>query len=174
MGDNNSLDWDQFDKDRPPSKSQRKRDMHELQKLSAALATLKIEILTGLNLPENLIDSITQAAKLKSSNARNRQLRHAAKILEDQQQLLEPIQQYFDAQANQAHRQAQHHRLVEHWRDRLVDPDEDALSDFFQSFPNTDRQQLTTLVRHARKEKKSAAAPIQQRKLFKYLRDQAR
>lgn len=158
---------------RGPSKSQLKRDMHRLQKLAGDIADLKAEIRANLGLPDLLLLSIEQAAKLKPSNARNRQLRHSAKLMEGEVELLENIFSFFDQRQKQAQKDVHRHKIVELWRDRLLDLDSNALSDFFDEFPATNRQELSTLVRNARKEKQAEKPPAAQRKLFKYLRDQA-
>lgn len=162
---------EQLDGSRRPNKSARKREMQALQKLVGDIANLKTEVRLSLALPDSLALSIEQAAKLKSSNARNRQLRHSAKLLEPDDELIERLQQYFDGQQNQARKVQQQQKQVEHWRDRLLDLSENALSDFFDAFPNSDRQEIGTLVRNARKEKQQEKPPTQQRKLFRYLRD---
>jgi ribosome-associated protein len=60
---------------------------------------------------------------------------------------------------------------VEQWRDRLLANEDNALSDFFDNYPNADRQVLRNLMRAAQKEKEHNKPPANARKLFKYLRD---
>lgn len=143
-----------------------------MQQLCAQMADLNSETLFDLGLPEGLYASIQQASKLKSSNARNRQLRHSAKLLNVEPELLDQVEHFFEERKGQARKEQQRHKQIEYWRDRLLDVNENALSALFQEFPETDRQQLSTLVRNARKEKQLEKPPAQQRKLFKYLRDQ--
>lgn len=156
-----------------PSKSARKREMQQLRVLAGEIADLNAELRESLQLSDSLALSIDQAAKLKSSNARNRQLRHAAKLIEQDEELQERARQFFEDQKNHARKALQKSKIAEHWRDRLLDLSSNALSDFFDEFPHTDRQELSTLVRNARKEKQLEKPPAQQRKLFKYLRDQS-
>ena len=171
------MDNQDIDSDAPeysgPSKSARKREMHQLQKLAGDIADLKQDARLSLGLPDSLQLSIEQATKLKSSNARNRQLRHAAKLLGNEDELLERIHQFFKDQQNSARKAIQKQKVAESWRDRLLDPSKNELSQCFDEYPQTDRQELSTLVRNARKEKQLEKPPAQQRKLFKYLRDQA-
>ena len=166
----NDLYTDEPEEDLGPSKSQKKRDMHAVQKLCDELAQLNADVWSRLELPDTLAESLEIAARIKSSGARNRQLRHAAKILVVDEDLLTYVNAYFDAQKNQARNEQNRHKLVEQWRDRLLE-DDDSLSQLFVNFPTTDRQELSTLVRNARKEKHLSKPPAQQRKLFKYLRD---
>jgi ribosome-associated protein len=152
------------------SKSQKKREMQAVQTLCDELARLNPESRASLELPLPLEESLQIAARIKSSGARNRQLRHAAKILAADETLLNAVTDYFEARKNEARHHQQKHKLVEQWRDRLLE-DEDALRELFDRYPETDRQELSTLVRNARKEQQLEKAPAQQRKLFKYLRD---
>lgn len=154
-----------------PSKSALKRGMHELRDLAGKIADLKSDARDSLNLPDSLALSIEQATKLKSSNARNRQLRHAAKRMEGEDELLERIHQYFEDKKNHAQKALKKQKMAEIWRDRLLDTGINALSDFFNEYPQVDRQELSILVRNARKEKQLEKPPAKQRKLFKYLRD---
>ena len=158
---------------REPSKSARKRQMNRLQKLAGTVADLKSDARASLQLPAALAASIDQATKLKSGSAKNRQLRHAAKLLEAEDELLEKINRFFAEQQNHARRAVARQKTAEIWRDRLLDTSENALGDFFDEYPQAGRQELGTLVRNARREKQLEKPPAQQRKLFKYLRDQA-
>jgi len=171
---NNSLDKSNtdFEEYSGPSKSSLKRGMQQLRVLADQIAHLKTDARATLELPDSLWLSIEQATKLKSSNARNRQLRHAAKLMEGEEELLERVHQFFEDQRNHSRKALQKQKTIETWRDRLLDLSTNALSDFFNEYPETDRQELGTLVRNARKEKQLEKPPAQQRKLFKYLRDQ--
>lgn len=166
-----NLDNDQFEDDLGPSKSRKKRDMRSVQQLCDELTQLNTETRGRLELPEPLLESIHIAVRIKSSSARNRQLRHAAKILAANEDLLESVKTFLEARKNQARHDQQRHKLVEQWRDRLLSDDQNALNELFTSYPQTDRQEVSTLIRNARRELQSAKPPAQQRKLFKYLRD---
>lgn len=162
---------EEAEKNFTPSKSQKKRQMLAVQGLCDELAKLNPEVRASLELPDPLEESIQIASRIKASSARNRQLRHAAKILVAEDDLLDSVSAYFEALKNEARHTRQRHKLIEQWRDRLLDNNEDALSELFNHYPETDRQELSTLVRNARKEQHLGKSPAQQRKLFKYLRD---
>lgn len=173
MNDKASKDDFETEEDLGPSKSSLKREMKKLRELADRVSQLKFSKRAALNMPDNLALSIELAVKLKSSNARNRQLRHSAKQLDGHEDIIERIEAYFAEQDSIASNSSLRHKQIEMWRDRLIDSNTDALSDFFIEFPEADRQELSTLVRNARKEtqKQQDKPPIQQRKLFKYLRD---
>ena len=57
-----------------PSKTQRKREMHELQELGARLVELNSEQLAEVGLPEDLHDAIEQVRRITKHEARRRQM----------------------------------------------------------------------------------------------------
>lgn len=156
----------------PPSKSALKRHMSELQRLAEAISKLKPDELANFDLPESLHESLRVVRKLKSSNARNRQLRHSSKILNScDDSLLMQLQSYFEGKQKQAQSNNRRHRLIESWRDKLLANPNEGVNELVKQFPNIERQEIRTLARLAAKELSLEKTPIQQRKLFQYLRD---
>lgn len=156
----------------PPSKSALKRRMSELQHLAGAVSKLKSDEFANFDLPESLHESLRAVGKLKSSNARNRQLRHASKILNNcDDTLLMQLEGYFEEKQKQAQSNSRRHKLVEEWRDRLMENPDEGVNALVEQFPNTERQEVRTLARLAIKERNLSKVPAHQRKLFRYLRD---
>ena len=60
---------------------------------------------------------------------------------------------------------------LERWRDRLIDGNDEDLERFVNEYPDTDRQQLRSLIRQAQHELARNKAPTASRKIFKYIRD---
>jgi ribosome-associated protein len=58
---------------------------------------------------------------------------------------------------------------LERWRERLIGEGDGAISDFLEEHPATDRQQLRTLVRAAKRDTERGK-PEAPRKLFRFLR----
>lgn len=167
-----SIDSGDAESDFAPSKSALKRRMTEIQNLCDLLSKLNLADLQSIDLPESLLDSLMTARRLKSSNARNRQLRHSAKLLDNcEESVLERITKYFEDKKANAQSNNRRHKLIEDWRDKLIENPNHGLAALIDDFPDTNRQELRTLVRLAAKEKARDAAPHQQRKLFTYLRD---
>ncbi len=157
--------------ERPPSKSQLKREAHALQQLGAALVEAPERDWLALQLPASLIEALRQAAKITSHSARKRQLQLIGKLMRaiDPQ----PIQQYFD-NLNQVSRQqvrAQHE--AEHWRERMISEGDSAIEAWLSEHPAGDRQHLRQLVRQASKEQATDKPPRSSRSLFRYLRETA-
>ena len=63
-----------------PSKTKRKEQMHEIQKLGVELPTLSKDQLAKLALPDTLLDAIKLAQKITSNGAISRQRQYGVKI----------------------------------------------------------------------------------------------
>jgi ribosome-associated protein len=142
-----------------PSKSQRKRDSHELQRLGQALAELSAERLASVAMPETLRDAIVEFKRTRSHEGRRRQMQYVGRLMRSAP--LEPIREAVDAvRLGRAQDALALHRL-ERWRDELV-ADDEALTRWSKAFPGSDLQQLRSLVRAARRERDQppAGAPV--------------
>jgi ribosome-associated protein len=149
------------------SKTQRKRDMHALQDLGAALVDLPADRLQQVDLPERLRDAVLEARKITKWGARRRQLQYIGRLMrEADAQAIRSQLGRWNEQAAQDN--ARLHR-AEQWRDRLLS-DDDALTELLQRFPQADARQLRTLSRGARQEAAQSSPPRSSRALFRMLR----
>src|SRR5712664_3872431 len=64
-----------------PSKTARKRAMHELQTLGERLVGLNPEQLAAIALPENLLYAVEQARRITKHEARRRQLQYIGRLM---------------------------------------------------------------------------------------------
>ena len=60
---------------------------------------------------------------------------------------------------------------LERWRDQLIEGNDERLEAFVNAYPDTDRQQLRSLIRHAQHEAAQKKPPAAARKVFKYIRE---
>ena len=151
------------------SKSQRKREANELLELAKNLISMPQSRLTGLPLDEDLREEVNFARAIKAHGARKRQLMTVGKMLRkrDNEALLDAVNN-----VDQKNRQVNarfHH--VEAWRDRLVDGDNQDLTELLEQGPEINVQTLRQLVRNAKKEAQLGKPPVAARKLFKLLRE---
>ena len=151
-----------------PSKSELKRQMLQLQELGKKLLTLNSKQLQSLPLTEELAAALTEYHRIKSHEARRRQLQRIGKLIRslDHESLARGVD-LFDA-SSEAH--AQHFQQLELWRERLINEDA-AVAEFIQQWPGCDQQKLRQLIRNARKELSAGKPPAQARKLFRFLRE---
>ncbi len=151
------------------SKSQRKREAHELLDLARTLISMPETRLEGLPLEPDLRREVDFARSIRSHGARKRQLMTVAKILRqrDTGPLLDAVHNI-----DQKNRQiTAHHHHIEAWRDRLIEGSDRLLSELLEQAPAINSQTLRQLIRNARKEAKLGKPPAAARKLFKLLRE---
>jgi ribosome-associated protein len=140
-----------------PSKSELKRQAHEQQALGEALAALPDTALAAAPMPDNLRDAIAEYQRTRSHEGRRRQRQLIGKLIRSAD--IEPLREAVAAsQLGRTHDALALHR-AEQWRNELVASD-DALTRWTAEHPQTDLQQLRTLIRNARKD---AALPPEQR-----------
>ena len=150
------------------SRSQKKREVEELQKLGAALVELAPALLATIALPEALAAAVREAQRIRSHEARRRQLQYIGKLMRSID--AEPVRAALAAVAGQSAAARARHRRLEDWRARLID-DDAALTEFAAARAGADLQALRTLIRNARKEIAGGKPPRAQRELFRVLRE---
>ncbi len=154
----------------PKSKTQLKREADQLHTLGKTLTEFNKEELARFNLPDTLNDAIIEMQNIRQRGASKRHLQYIGKLMRHIDP--EPIQKLVDTmQKREAGDKAQLHKL-EHWRDRLINEGDKALSALLEAYPNGDRQYIRQLIRSATKEQQQEKPPTAARKLFKYLRDE--
>ncbi|RYG06295.1 MAG: DUF615 domain-containing protein [Burkholderiales bacterium] len=136
----------------PPSKTQLKAEADEKQALGEALLTLRADLMAKLDLPEKLLDAITEARKITNFEGRRRQMQFIGKLMRPLD--TEPIRAAIDEQKNGSAQLTLALHLAEQWRDKLIASD-DALGEWLTAYPDTDSQQLRALIRQARKDAKA-------------------
>jgi ribosome-associated protein len=151
------------------SKSQLKRDAHELLALARQLISMPQARLDNLPLDEELRKEVDFARSIRSHGAKKRQLMTVGKMLRkrDNQALLDAVNK-----ADQVSRQQQaRFHMIEAWRDRLVEGSDNELSELLEKTAGANAQMLRQLIRNARKEARLQKPPSSSRKLFRLLRE---
>ncbi|WP_296056851.1 ribosome biogenesis factor YjgA [uncultured Amphritea sp.] len=154
------------------SKTQRKREMEELQALGARLPELNKEQLAKVPMSDILRAAVEEAQRLQPRcEAIRRQLQYIGRLMraEDADEIQTAIDR-FEA-GKQAHLQVFH--KLERWRDRLILGDNTDLEAYLEEDSGADIQHLRQLIRNAKKEASLDKPPATSRKLFKYLRERA-
>jgi ribosome-associated protein len=156
-----------------PSKTQLKKASHELQDLGEAVVALPDDRLAGLPIAESLLHAIREYKTTRSHEGRRRQMQYIGKLMRRADP--EPLREAVAAmQLGRAKDSLALHE-AERWRAELVASD-DALTRWTAKHPDSDLQQLRSLIRAARKD--AAVVPEQRsgkayRELFKFIREQA-
>ena len=147
-----------------PSRSQLKRDSQELRDMGAQLVQMPNAHLDKIAMDSTLLAAIKEARRLKSNDARRRQIQYIGKLMRNMD--LTEMRHSVEKLNHQSQTFRQHFAMLEQWRDRLIDEGNDAIEEFLTAFPNADRQQIRNLSRQAGREKTGSAKT----KLFKYLK----
>jgi ribosome-associated protein len=132
-----------------PSKTRRKAASHDLQALGEALIDMGDAHLSALGLIEPLFDAIRDLRRIRSHEARRRQIQLIGKLMRvaDVEPIREAVAQL---QLGRARDSLALHE-AERWRAELI-ADDAATTRFAKEHPDADLQQLRTLVRNARKD----------------------
>ncbi len=154
--------------DLPPSKTQLKAEADAQQALGVRLCELPKDKLLKLNLPEDLLTAIQESKKITANGAIRRHRQYLGRLMREID-TAPIIEQFARWDGKHTAENAYFHGL-ERWRDRLIN-DANALSEFIALHPNTDSQQLRTLIRNAQKELAASKPPKSSREIFKLLRD---
>ncbi|MDR0249728.1 MAG: DUF615 domain-containing protein [Burkholderiales bacterium] len=118
-----------------PSKSQRKREMHEVQALGEALVALSVAKLETLDLPERLFDAIVAVQTITRHEARRRQMQFIGRLMRDVDP--EPIRAFLAAQIEIPAAEKAKMALLENWRKRLLEEPVSSLEALAAKFPDT-------------------------------------
>jgi ribosome-associated protein len=152
------------------SKTEIKKEMHQLQDFGQKLIEMSKHQRSRLPLTEDLKDAMIVADKIRNKNeALRRHIRHIAKILVETD--LAPIHQAIDVMANKHQQETAKFTRLENLRDELIEQGNDAIEALLAEFELMERQKLKQLVRHAVKEKKAEKLGKHYRNLFAYLKE---
>lgn len=161
-----------------PSKSQLKREQHAVQEIILEIIALPKEQIANLPASENCQRELQVAARMRPSSSRNRQIRHLAKLVNKEPELLEAFTKL--TEKNKANRAESARRLheMEHWRDQILAGTDEDIFNFVERFGMENQQQLRQLRREyqklgamevsgAKKERAQTKQKELARKLFK-------
>jgi ribosome-associated protein len=162
-------DADPDDADARPSKSALKRQSHDLQALGLEVAELPDQRLAATPMPDGLREAILEYRRTKSHEGRRRQLQYVGKLMRsaDEAVLREAVAA---ARLGSARETLALHE-AERWRAELI-ADDTALTRWMQQHPDSDAQQLRSLVRAARRDAVAPEArqPRSHRELFQFIK----
>lgn len=155
------------DRDDRPSRSQLKRDMHELQQLGTDLAALGDRVVKEANLPSEVEEALLRIKKITKHEAKRRHMQYVGKLMRtfDTSHVREIVEA---AKLGRTVKTAEFHQL-EKVRDALVAGDDDLLQELFEAHPD-EGQRLRHLTLGARREQAKGKPPKDSRALFKLLR----
>jgi ribosome-associated protein len=154
------------------SKTEVKREMHQLQDFAQRLIEMSKHQRSRLPLSDDLKDAMVLADKITNKHeALRRHIRHTAKILLETD--LQPIHQAMEIMANKHQQETAKFVRLEALRDDLITQGNTAVESLIEDFPNIERQKIKQLIRNAAKEKKTEKLGKHYKNLFTYLKENA-
>jgi ribosome-associated protein len=169
-GDPSAEDGGVSEEDTRPSKTQLKQQSQALQDLGVAISKMSadrfLQLTASVDMPERLREAIETFRRTKSHEGRRRQMQFVGKLMRgaDEEALRQAVA---DATLGSAKDTLQLHE-TERWRAELMAHD-DAMTRWLQLHPDTDSQQLRSLVRAARRDAAGLAAEARQPKSYREL-----
>lgn len=158
--------------DHGPSRSAQRREALAVLELARRLVELPEAVLARVPMDEDLRDLVRSSRKVTAQIARKRQIQYLAKHLRRQDDdALALIRGAIEHDKAEHLREARALHAVEHWRDRLLEEGDAALSELLSQYPQADRQHLRQLARNAQQERLKNKPPHAFRDLFRELRD---
>ena len=154
--------------DNDVSRTQRKREAVDLQKIGERLTKLKPNELSQADLPEEVLDAITTLQRIRSNEARRRQLQFIGKLMRRID--IEPVLTLLDKLDGQSAAARFEFHQLERWRERLI-AEPDALTEYLNNHPQADRQQLRQQLNKVRKASSQERQKTESRALFRLLRE---
>ncbi len=153
----------------PKSKSQRKREMLELQDLGRTLSELRPDQLSSIPMDDSLRQALHELKAIRSHEAHRRQLQYVGKLMRSIE--TGPIRQALAGVQTGNVENTRRLHLAEKWRERLIGEGDAAVTDFMALFPAAEAQHLRNLVRNARRDLDQQKNRGNGRKLFRYIRE---
>ena len=139
------------------SKTDLKKHSDHLQALGESLLTLRGDLMARLreqheDISDKLIEALVEAKRITNFEGKRRQMQFIGKLMRKlDEETVAGIEAALEEQRKPSARETLALHQAEQWRDRLI-ADDDALTTWLQSAPDTDVQQLRTLIRQARKD----------------------
>ncbi len=139
------------------SKTDLKKHSDHLQALGESLLTLRRDLMAQLreqheDISDKLIDALVEAKRITNFEGKRRQMQFIGKLMRKLDDgTIAAIEAALEEQRKPSAQATLALHQAELWRDRLI-ADDNALNTWLQSAPDTDVQQLRTLIRQARKD----------------------
>lgn len=154
------------DSDERPSKSELKRQMHELQALGVQLVGLSDDQFARLDLPDELREAVAFAHQVTRHEARRRHMQYLGKLMRRVD--ADAIRAALARVTGESRTAVSLVHQAETWRERLLEDDE-ALTRFVVQHPDAETQWLRTAIRAARRERELQQPPRHARELYRRL-----
>ena len=148
------------------SKTRRKKQMHDLQDIGAALTRLPAEQLARIEMPEDLREAVMACRRITKHEAVRRQMQYIGRLMRELD--AGPIAAQLEALHAVTHGQTARFHRAERWRSDML-ADAAAIDRFVQEFPEADPHRLRDLAARAAAERRAEQPPRRFRELFQVI-----
>ncbi len=154
----NPTESTQPDEDSPEieSKSQRKRNAHQITAFAGTLVGMRPKMLASLPIDPPVLDAIKHCAEIKAHGARKRQLHYVSKLLREMDNIEEVKRLVENPELKAVKAKKENPHTI--FRDQLLHDFAEHIDDLRENYPTVDLQQVRQLVRNAKKEATSKAS----------------
>jgi ribosome-associated protein len=154
------------------SKSQSRREALALKAFGEKLLALSPRQLEQLPLPADLNEVVVNYRKIKSRLAQKRHVQHLANFQRHMaKEVIDRIVTAYDKMISSADLNSPRFRLIEQWRQRLIEEGRPALTKFLSEYPCEEVQQLRHLIRKATADMTKQQDNGASRLLFRFIRE---
>lgn len=155
------------------SRSQFKRDALALKAFGEKLLALSARQLAQLDLPAELSEVVVTYRKIKSRLAQKRHVQHLANVLRHMSEDdVTPLLTAYENMICSADLNSPQFRLIEKWRERLIEEGKPALTAFLSEHDCEDVQRLRHLIRKAQAEVTQQQDHGAGTALFRFIKEQ--
>jgi ribosome-associated protein len=142
------------------SRTELKRESTELQKLGESLLTLRSDLFERLALPDKLVEAMDEVRRITNFEGKRRQMQFIGKLMRQlDEETLAAARAALDEQRQGSAAASLALHEAERWRDDLIEREE-AAGEWIAAHPETDAQQLRSLIRQARKDRQPSQDEI--------------
>lgn len=149
------------------SKTKKKKEALSLQVLGKKLVELPANIIKDIDLPVEIYNAVKFAKTIRPYGALRRQIQYIGTLMRKIDPA--PVQEALLNIEQGNYRKNAEFRAAEKLRDELIAGNDMRIEEIFKKCPDADRQQLTQLVRNARKETEDNKPLKAYRALLRYL-----
>jgi len=149
------------------SRTLKKKEAQDLQRLGEKLVDLSSDQLENIDMPIELLNAVKFAYTTKKHGARRRQMQYIGTLMRKIN--TEPIKKAIEEIELGEYSKALNFKKIEKMRDELIAGDNNLIEAILKKWPQTERSRLFQLVRNARKEASNSKTGKSYRSLFRYL-----
>jgi ribosome-associated protein len=151
------------------SKTQRKKQSTELQKIGEELLSLNKRQLDQIEVSEPLLGALREYERIPPRHeARRRQLQYIGKLMRNAD--YEHIRAALEKMRAPDRQEARRSQEIERWGERLITGDVDDVEAFVEAWPDAERQNLRQLMRRCQQLEGKTELTAARRRLFDYVK----